>query len=630
MRTSTSAVAAVLVAMSPIASIAPAVGAPVKYGKLGSVLLSEISCHDEWVEIINTDTELSVKLGGVRLAQKPGAVAAERFTFAKTVVIKAGGVLLTKAASLPFTMSCGDEQVLLIASTGRVLDQVSIPNLLTPLSWSRFGAEWKAGLPSPAKKNAAVAPGTRIDRAGWIYSTSDSYGIRLTLDPLEMDKLTAQPKTYVPAAFQMQDPSGTWQPETGPITVGVRLKGGYGTRTAPKYGEGGLGIINDKVSLKIKFNFATKGQRFFGLKRMTLNNMAQDPTLTHETLAYQLFRDAGVVASRTGFATVAINGEPRGLYLNLEAYDDVSMAWWVPKSQHVYEGEAVTLTSNPVSWAVPDLVPSAVETVFSVDEGDKASRTDLRDLVAALQPGPGLSVAAAQLIDVDELGAFLAVEKYINHFDGLSGSMPWSPNNLYMVSDLTGRFRFMPAGTDQTWQYTSRNGLELGYAEPFESATATIFSQCLGDDRCASSYRRTLAYAASRAIDFVGQAEALFRSHVTARNADPKRFWNEGQLGWAWESMLTLYRDRPRQVRTYLDAVATGVVRWQPSTVNLKLGSTFSPDHLNAYSDILGKLSYSVALWSKPSKGKHPVTVTLTPADASRPAQKMTIVFSVS
>jgi hypothetical protein len=36
------------------------------------------------------------------------------------------------------------------------------------------------------------------------------------------------------------------------------------------------------------------GQRFQGLKKLTLNNMVQDKSMIHETLAYASFRSAGV------------------------------------------------------------------------------------------------------------------------------------------------------------------------------------------------------------------------------------------------------------------------------------------------------------------------------------------------
>ena len=49
--------------------------------------------------------------------------------------------------------------------------------------------------------------------------------------------------------------------------------------------------LTEKAAFKLKFNKRRK--RFLGLKKMTLNNMVQDPSMVHETLAYAAFRGAG-------------------------------------------------------------------------------------------------------------------------------------------------------------------------------------------------------------------------------------------------------------------------------------------------------------------------------------------------
>src|SRR6185369_7170650 len=93
----------------------------------------------------------------------------------------------------------------------------------------------------------------------------------------------------------------------GPLAVGVRLKGGsFGFRT-----------LTGKASFKVKFNFSVSGQRFQGLKKLTLNNMVQDDSMVHETLAYTAFRAMGVPAPRTGFAYLRVNGADYGVYLDV-------------------------------------------------------------------------------------------------------------------------------------------------------------------------------------------------------------------------------------------------------------------------------------------------------------------------
>ena len=59
--------------------------------------------------------------------------------------------------------------------------------------------------------------------------------------------------------------------------VGVRKKGFLGS------------MDTERPSLKIKFGEYVEGQELQGLKRMTLNNSRQDPSLLRQCLAYGLF-----------------------------------------------------------------------------------------------------------------------------------------------------------------------------------------------------------------------------------------------------------------------------------------------------------------------------------------------------
>ena len=65
--------------------------------------------------------------------------------------------------------------------------------------------------------------------------------------------------------------------------------------------------------------------KFLGLKKMTLNNMVQDPSMVHETLTYEAFRAAGVPAPRTGYADVESTAKSSAMHLNLETLDDLAL-----------------------------------------------------------------------------------------------------------------------------------------------------------------------------------------------------------------------------------------------------------------------------------------------------------------
>ena len=79
----------------------------------------------------------------------------------------------------------------------------------------------------------------------------------------------------------------------------------------------------------------------------------------------------------------------------------------------------------------------------------------------------------------------------------------------------------------------------------------------------------------------------------------------------------------------YLQSVVTGALRWQPVTNKLAKGTAFTAQQLNAYSDVAGTFSYSVALGTKLAVGKYDVTVTFTPSDGTSPAQTATQTFTV-
>jgi hypothetical protein len=175
------------------------------------------------------------------------------------------------------------------------------------------------------------------DEAASIYDPSKVVFIDLTLSPTEEAKLEAEPGEYVKGTFSLTrssdgTPAGEEaSPVIAPRPVEVRLKGNVGGSFRP---------LTGKAGFKLKFK---KTETVFGLRKMTLNNMVQDPSMVHETLAYAAFRAAGVPASRTGFAYVRLNGNDVGVYLDLENLDEIGLARifgsFDKETQHLYEGE---------------------------------------------------------------------------------------------------------------------------------------------------------------------------------------------------------------------------------------------------------------------------------------------------
>lgn len=322
---------------------------------------------------------------------------------------------------------------------------------------------------------AAASPATAsADVAASMYETDAVVAIDLTLSEESRKALDEEPFEYVPGTFSLATTDGTpagigsYSP---PIEVGLRLKGNPGASFED---------LDGKAAFKVKFDEYVDGQKFLGLEKMTLNNMVQDGSMLHEALAYRAFRNAGVPAPRTGYAFVRVNGEPYGLYLNLESLDVIALerifgAPFQNPPQHLYEA----------SYGY-DLYPGEAAK-FEVDEGKSKTRTDLEALVTAVNASEPEAFAARveAHADLEEMTRMWAVEKYIGHWDGYAGVElePGPnldrPNNYYLYSDPAGRFQMIPWGTDQTWQRTI----------DFDAPAGLLFDLCLEDAVCFEMFR---------------------------------------------------------------------------------------------------------------------------------------------
>jgi hypothetical protein len=311
--------------------------------------------------------------------------------------------------------------------------------------------------------------------------------IDLQLPQASIEALEDEPDEYVQGTMAVYETDGTPagvadQPVApGTITVGIRLKGSLGS----------FRNLDGKAAFKVKFNEFVKGQKFLGLKKLTLNNMVQDPSMLRESLAYPAFRGAGIPAPNTGYAYVYLNGIDYGVHLNLETMDDVALEKRFgpfADPQHLYEG-------GPFF----DLIAADLHE-FEVDEGDDEDLGDLEALIAAAAAAtPSFSERLAPVADLEEMRRFWAAERYVGHWDGYSGT---NVNNYYLYSDPDGVFQMLPWGTDQTLRFSSL---------PFVGAGGILFEQCLAEQACEAAYLEDLeAVAASTtALDLKPLAKAL-------------------------------------------------------------------------------------------------------------------------
>jgi hypothetical protein len=393
--------------------------------------------------------------------------------------------------------------------------------------------------------------------ADWMYEPTTFTEIRLELPPESFELLEdVEYDDYVEGTFQIAETDGVpghAGPLSAPLTVGIKLKGGLGSRRP----------ITEKAGLKIKFDEFVDGQTFLGLEKMTLNNMVQDPTMTHEVLAYQAFRRMGVFAPHTGFAYVWVNGRSYGLHLNLESLDKIALEKrfgpFQNPPQHLYEGELGADVSTEIN---PRTGKQRIED-FEVDEGKNKTRTDLTTLLAAVDGSTGTySERVAPYADLDQMTRMWMTERYIGHWDGYTGFLPghFVPNNYYLYSNPAGQFQILPWGTDQTW------GEHIDFSTP---SVGALFAKCLPDSACLDLYRQAGAEALT-ALD-------ALRFDTSARcTAAAVRPWREYEVATSEAAKLPPYdlqessdwstwerefiAERPAELAAYLGVAAPPAV----------------------------------------------------------------------
>ena len=237
--------------------------------------------------------------------------------------------------------------------------------------------------------------------------------------------LREEPKEYVRATFREGDRAYT--------NIGVRLKGGWGSFRKLD-GRG-------KTAFTVKFDAFEPELRFHGLRRIILNNAVQDSSFQSETLGYALFRAAGIPAPRTAHATLTVNGERYGLYVQIEAVTKEFLARWFEETGgNLYEGPGDVL-----NWRELDLDANQ----------EKNDRSDLRRLVRAIEEAddddPWASLRAH--VDLPSFARFVALEQILNHWDGYNHT-----NNYRVYHDpSTKRFWFIPHGPDQLFDEPERD-----------------------------------------------------------------------------------------------------------------------------------------------------------------------------
>lgn len=258
--------------------------------------------------------------------------------------------------------------------------------------------------------------------------------ISIDLPQDDWDRLRAQERTFVSVlrgqclAQPFPHPYTWFQADVtidgqSRQNVGVRKKGFFGS------------LDTVRPALKLDLTEFQDNASIHGVRRLTLNNAKQDPSLVRQCIGYQLFADAGLPAPRCNFAHVTVNGHDHGIYVNVEEIRKPMLSrHFADNGGNLYEG------------TISDFHPVIVGTFEAQSNESANDRSDLAAVVDALGASDAdLPAALGGVIDLDAFRTFWALEGLVGMWDGYAANR----NNFYLYRDpATGKFHFIPWGID--------------------------------------------------------------------------------------------------------------------------------------------------------------------------------------
>jgi hypothetical protein len=344
------------------------------------------------------------------------------------------------------------------------------------------------------------------DGSATLFDPALTRDYQITLPQASIDSINAEaiPPGCVP--HERSYYTGTLRFEDRDFTdVGVKVKGGCGSARN----------LGGKAGLKLHLSWdspAVPGcpdtRRIVGQERFTFNNMVQDRSMSHEQLAYTLYRAMGVPVPRTNFARVLVNGTLYGIYLHVETIDRRFLArHFASNGGQLYEG---TYRCDLVAGNARPDDGGCLRRTFEPDPCDGApdpgddplDYAPLLQLIAELDamPAGGVLATLQARFDVEALLSMWAVDAVLSHWDGHIYELV---NNYRVYHDPgTDRWTILPSGVDQTFQNIDD--------DPW-SVSARIGQRCLAEPACEAAFAARLRQAVEVyvALDLTARRLAL-------------------------------------------------------------------------------------------------------------------------
>ena len=272
--------------------------------------------------------------------------------------------------------------------------------------------------------------------------------------------------------------------------VGLRMKGNSSYSSAEK---------TLHVPLKLDFNRFVPGQHFHGLTSLNLHNNAFDKSQMREHLAYAIFREAGLPASRTAYAKVFLtipgkyDHKEIGLYSIVEEVDKEFLKSRFPSTK------GLLLKPETISFGLRDLGDDWKDYLKQYQPRWEATPKQARRVIELVQ----LFENADDKTFRDRIESYLNVDQFLRHLavhtitSNLDSILCIGHNYFLYLNPTDDKFYFIPWDMNLSfagwvWLGSPEDLINLSITHPHVSDNKLI-ERLLAIDSFNQTYHRHLS-----------------------------------------------------------------------------------------------------------------------------------------
>lgn len=336
--------------------------------------------------------------------------------------------------------------------------------------------------------------------------------VDITIQPESVLLLDSEPETWVSADVSVNGEMFA--------NVGVKVRSGPEDATA----------LAGKPNIKIKLD-AFDGPPIAMCDRMLLEGMTDDPAMLRTVLGFDVWATAKLPGPQANFAVVSVNGEPMGLYANVEVMDKN----WARRRLNIDDDQL---------WEAHD---SADLTASGVDQFEQVSGSG--DVTVLLAAAHEIRAAGADFYtdvnDVIDMDAFLDFWAW-NIAMGNRRVYPFQLGDSFVYAAAAdGRVAFVPHDMEVAW--------DTGTPFAWDEVIGVLGQQCLYYDATCPSRMLAASGHALDGLDALALGERLDALALLTESFaadDPRKPYTTAQMLTARTTLATRIDAYPSRLRT--------------------------------------------------------------------------------